>query len=73
MIGHEITHSFDDATLRIDEWDKDVRKKYEEAIQCFVDQYSNTRVTEIEEADREKGIETIFYLNGNLTRDEDIA
>ncbi|RWS14413.1 endothelin-converting enzyme 1-like protein [Dinothrombium tinctorium] len=48
IIGHEITHGFDDTGALYDEqgrrtnwWANETREKYEEKVKCFVDQYSS--------------------------------
>ncbi|RWS19239.1 hypothetical protein B4U80_04790 [Leptotrombidium deliense] len=47
IIGHEITHAFDNRGSMFDEsgrmvnwWRKDTREKYEEKVKCFERQYS---------------------------------
>ena len=48
MIGHEITHGFDDSGMQFDKngnsvnwWQDDTFKKFKERAQCIIDQYSN--------------------------------
>ncbi|KAE9421904.1 hypothetical protein Angca_010216, partial [Angiostrongylus cantonensis] len=69
VIGHEITHGFDDAGSQHDAvgglrnwWNSDVEKEFLKRAQCIVDQYSKIKVPE-----------TGQYLNGKLTQGENIA
>ncbi|RWS22176.1 peptidase family M13-like protein [Leptotrombidium deliense] len=48
LIGHEITHGFDDSGSQYDEtgkeinwWAKSTKEKYDEKVKCFEDQYSS--------------------------------
>jgi len=70
VIGHEITHGFDDQGRQFDEdgnlvdwWDPGTKKRYLKKAKCIVDQYSNYSVKEAE------GI----HLNGITTQGENIA
>ena len=47
VIGHEITHGFDDSGMQFDKegnsvnwWAEDTFKKFKERAQCIIDQYS---------------------------------
>jgi predicted metalloendopeptidase len=47
VIGHEITHSFDDSGSQFDKygnllnwWDNSTREKFNEKVECFVNQYN---------------------------------
>lgn len=67
VIGHELTHGFDDQGSQYDLygnlnpwWPKDVADKFKEKTQCIVDQYSGFKV------DGES-------VNGKLTLGENIA
>jgi len=72
IIGHEITHAFDDQASKSETWSESARKAYRERVQCIINQYSNYRVKDIEEYyANENGGE--FHLNGNYTQKEDIA
>ncbi|KAK6176886.1 hypothetical protein SNE40_015099 [Patella caerulea] len=69
VIGHEITHGFDDSGRQYDKdgnllqwWTDDVIDRFKEKAQCIIDQYSNYTV---EEAD--------MNLNGINTQGENIA
>lgn len=48
MIGHEITHSFDDSGSQYDKygnlvnwWDDVTKKEFTNRVKCFVDQYTS--------------------------------
>ncbi|RWS23225.1 peptidase family M13-like protein [Leptotrombidium deliense] len=48
IIGHEITHGFDDSGSKFDEtgryrnwWANSTREKYQEKVKCFIDQYTS--------------------------------
>jgi len=67
VMGHEITHGFDDQGSQYDGygnlrswWPKPVVDAFKERAQCFVKQYSNFTVGR-------------FHVNGNLTLGENIA
>ncbi|XP_035829151.1 neprilysin-1 [Aplysia californica] len=69
VIGHEITHGFDDRGRQYDKhgilvqwWDDVVIKRFKERAQCIIDQYSNYTVPEIN-----------VNVNGILTQGENIA
>ena len=69
MIGHEITHGFDDSGMQFDKegnsvnwWAEDTFKKFKERAQCIIDQYSNFT-----------NEETGLHLNGAATQGENIA
>lgn len=54
MIGHEITHGFDDQGRQfnkdgnlIDWWAPSTEKKYLEKTKCIIDQYGNYTVKEV--------------------------
>lgn len=68
VIGHEITHGFDDSGSRYDAegnlkmwWTADDRKKFEERAACVVDQFSSYEV--------QPGL----FINGKLTLGENIG
>ncbi len=68
VIGHEITHGFDDQGSRFDAegnlkmwWTQDDRKKFDERASCVVDQFSNYEV------------QPNLFMNGKLTLGENIA
>ena len=69
VIGHEITHAFDDQGSQFDKignlhnwWDTTTRTTFFEKTQCMIDQYSQYKVPE-----------TNLTLNGILTQGENIA
>lgn len=69
IIGHEITHGFDQQGRQFDGngdlddwWEDETAEKFNEKIKCFVEQYSHFTVSEIHK-----------HLNGNLTEEENVA
>lgn len=55
MVGHEITHGFDDLGRQSDKlgnikewWSKETKKTYLENALCFVNQYENYRIPELD-------------------------
>ncbi|ETN81757.1 peptidase family M13 [Necator americanus] len=69
IIGHEITHGFDDNGRQFDAdgnlkewWDAEVKKKFEERIKCIINQYGKLEVPG-----------TGLKVNGKLTQGENIA
>lgn len=70
VIGHEITHEFDDFALNSAKWSETSRKLYEDKVNCLVDHVSSYHVQEIEDYFH---LDEKFYLNGQLTKKEDIA
>ena len=71
IIGHEITHGFDDMGSQfdgdgnvVDWWQLETKKKYKEKARCIIEQYGNYSV--------DIGGKTI-PLNGILTQGENIA
>lgn len=69
VIGHEITHGFDDQGRQFDKdgnlvewWEPDTKKKYLQKAKCIIEQYGN--YTEEE---------TGMHLNGINTQGENIA
>ncbi|XEV03444.1 hypothetical protein FSHL1_008731 [Fusarium sambucinum] len=72
VIGHEITHGFDNTGRNFDKtgnatewWDKKSIEAFEEKTKCFIEQYSNFTIL------APNGTEV--YINGTLTLDENIA
>lgn len=54
VMGHEITHGFDDQGSQfskdgnlVDWWEKETKVKYLERAKCIIDQYSNYTVEEV--------------------------
>lgn len=72
IIGHEITHAFDDQASKYESWSDRSKKLYAERVQCIINQYSSYRVNEVEEYYSDENIGE-FHLNGNFTQKEDIA
>ncbi|KAJ9597235.1 hypothetical protein L9F63_011909, partial [Diploptera punctata] len=71
IMGHELTHGFDDQGRRYDKdgnlkqwWTETTLQHYEERVQCIVDQYSNFTVSQLGEN---------FTVNGINTQGENIA
>ncbi|CAL4119395.1 unnamed protein product [Meganyctiphanes norvegica] len=69
VIGHEITHGFDDTGSQFDAngdlrnwWEKETEKKYLEKARCIIEQYGNFTVPEVG-----------LNINGKLTQGENIA
>lgn len=69
VIGHEITHGFDDQGSQFDSegnlfdwWDIETKKRFTERTKCIVDQYSSYEVPG-----------TGLHINGLLTQGENIA
>ncbi|KAK3609653.1 hypothetical protein CHS0354_035937 [Potamilus streckersoni] len=69
VIGHEMTHGFDDTGRMYDKdgnlhqwWTEDIVKKFKDHAQCIVDQYSNFTAVDIK-----------MHLNGINTQGENIA
>ncbi|KAF8361762.1 nep-1 [Pristionchus pacificus] len=69
VIGHEITHGFDDLGNQFDAsgnlhewWQQQTRKEFEKRAKCIIDQYGNETIPEID-----------MNLNGKLTQGENIA
>lgn len=71
IMGHELTHGFDDQGRRYDKdgnlkqwWTEDTLREYEHRVQCIVEQYSQYNVTQLGEN---------FTVNGINTQGENIA
>ncbi|PBC26987.1 Membrane metallo-endopeptidase [Apis cerana cerana] len=69
VIGHEITHGFDDKGRQFDKdgnmmqwWNNATVKAFRERAQCIVDQYSRYKLQEVD-----------LYINGKMTQGENIA
>lgn len=69
VIGHEITHGFDDKGRQFDKdgnlmqwWNNATIKAFRERAQCIVDQYSRYKLQEVN-----------LYVNGRMTQGENIA
>ncbi|PNP84965.1 hypothetical protein FNYG_01662 [Fusarium nygamai] len=72
VVGHEITHGFDNTGRNFDEignatvwWDEQSIKAFEEKTKCFVEQYNNFTILAPNGTD--------VHVNGTLTLDENIA
>ncbi|KAK6643987.1 hypothetical protein RUM43_000252 [Polyplax serrata] len=75
VVGHEITHGFDDLGRQSDKlgnikewWSKETKKTYLENALCFVNQYENYRIPELDAV-----LNTKVTMNGVLTLSENIA
>ncbi|XP_033611166.1 neprilysin-4 isoform X1 [Cryptotermes secundus] len=75
VIGHEITHGFDDMGRQSDKygnlaqwWSKSTIHTYLEKAQCFIEQYSMYRVPELDEL-----LHTEVMMNGVTTQGENMA
>ena len=71
VVGHEITHGFDDEGSQWDGdgnlvnwWELETKKRFLTRAQCIVDQYSNFTV---------KVEEEVFNISGSKTQGENIA
>jgi len=69
VIGHEITHGFDNTGRKydfegksVDWWENDTAIEYKRRVQCLIEQYSNFTAKQIN-----------INLNGTLTQGDDIA
>ncbi|XP_062552174.1 neprilysin-1 isoform X2 [Armigeres subalbatus] len=69
VIGHEITHGFDDKGRQFDKdgnmmqwWNNATIKAFRERAQCIIDQYSRYKINEVN-----------LYMNGRMTQGENIA
>ncbi|XP_024945616.1 neprilysin-1 isoform X2 [Cephus cinctus] len=69
VIGHEITHGFDDKGRQFDKdgnmmqwWNNVTISAFRERAQCIVDQYSRYKLQEVD-----------LYVNGRMTQGENIA
>ncbi len=67
VVGHELTHGFDDQGSQFDEvgnmkdwWQPETAKQFKQRTQCVVDQYSKYEIAGVK-------------LNGSLTQGENIA
>ncbi|KAI8972991.1 hypothetical protein BDB01DRAFT_808279 [Pilobolus umbonatus] len=71
VIGHELTHAFDDSGRKfdgngylVDWWTNETSTRFEEKAQCFIDQYSKFNITSANKT---------IYVNGKLTLGENLA
>lgn len=69
LIGHEITHGFDERGKQFDEtgnlqdwWDSETDSKFRKKIQCMIDQYDSYYVDELN-----------ITLSGDLSKGENMA
>lgn len=69
VIGHEITHGFDDKGRQFDKdgnmmqwWNNATIEAFRERAQCIIDQYSKYKIDEVG-----------MYMNGRMTQGENIA
>ncbi|XP_046678891.1 neprilysin-1-like isoform X2 [Homalodisca vitripennis] len=69
VIGHEITHGFDDKGRQFDKdgnmmqwWNNATIREFRERAQCFIDQYNRYKLDEVDQ-----------FVNGRMTQGENIA
>ncbi|CAH1984049.1 unnamed protein product [Acanthoscelides obtectus] len=69
VIGHEITHGFDDKGRQFDKdgnmmqwWNDKTIRAFRDRTQCMIDQYSRYKISEVD-----------LYVNGRMTQGENIA
>ncbi|ENN73974.1 hypothetical protein YQE_09430, partial [Dendroctonus ponderosae] len=69
VIGHEITHGFDDKGRQFDKdgnmmqwWNNATIRAFRDRAQCIIDQYSRYKIDEVG-----------LYVNGRMTQGENIA
>ncbi|XP_067638908.1 neprilysin-1 isoform X2 [Eurosta solidaginis] len=69
VIGHEITHGFDDKGRQFDKdgnmmqwWNNATIEAFRKRTQCIIDQYSRYKIEEVD-----------MYVNGRMTQGENIA
>lgn len=69
VIGHEITHGFDDKGRQFDKegnmmqwWNNATIEAFRERTQCVIDQYSRYKINEVN-----------MYMDGRMTQGENIA
>ncbi|XP_054287381.1 neprilysin-1-like [Macrosteles quadrilineatus] len=69
VIGHEITHGFDDKGRQFDKdgnmmqwWNNATIREFRERAQCFIDQYNQYKLDEVDQ-----------FVNGRMTQGENIA
>jgi len=69
VIGHEITHGFDNKGVQYDKtgskipwWDEETEQKFEEKKKCFIDMYDEYTFPELD-----------MHVNGTFTLGENIA
>ncbi|XP_014258696.1 neprilysin-1-like [Cimex lectularius] len=69
VIGHEITHGFDDKGRQFDKdgnmmqwWNNATINKFRERAKCFIDQYSQYKLPLVDQ-----------FINGRMTQGENIA
>ncbi|KAL1137603.1 hypothetical protein AAG570_009299 [Ranatra chinensis] len=69
VIGHEITHGFDDKGRQFDKdgnmmqwWNNATIREFRERAQCFIDQYNRYKIEQVDQ-----------FVNGRMTQGENIA
>ncbi|XP_012262898.2 neprilysin-4-like [Athalia rosae] len=74
VIGHEISHGFDDVGRQFDKdgnakqwWSDKTIKNFQKRAQCFIDQFNNYTIEEISTDSR------VYHSNGELNQGENIA
>ncbi|KAK9502137.1 hypothetical protein O3M35_012728 [Rhynocoris fuscipes] len=69
VIGHEITHGFDDKGRQFDKdgnmmqwWNNATIREFRDRAQCFIDQYNRYKIEQVDQ-----------FVNGRMTQGENIA
>ncbi|CAH1396574.1 unnamed protein product [Nezara viridula] len=69
VIGHEITHGFDDKGRQFDKdgnmmqwWNNATIREFRDRAQCFIDQYNRYKLEQVDQ-----------FVNGRMTQGENIA
>uniref|UniRef100_A0A0A9W738 Membrane metallo-endopeptidase-like 1 n=3 Tax=Lygus hesperus TaxID=30085 RepID=A0A0A9W738_LYGHE len=69
VIGHEITHGFDDKGRQFDKdgnlmqwWNNATIREFRERAQCFIDQYNRYKLEQVDQ-----------FVNGRMTQGENMA
>lgn len=77
VIGHEITHGFDDQGSQfdmdgnlVDWWSSSSKEEYLKKAQCIVDQYSNYTVKEVGDKVKKNLKTTRLNVPGNSVTDK---
>lgn len=70
VIGHEITHGFDDVGRQFDEdgnninwWDDETNKRFKNKAKCMIDHYTNLSISQVIEEKNLKVIGNEHWIN----------